>query len=244
MNGRAVLVEFLGLPGVGKSSVSHRVAEILAQKGLPVEQPTYTLDHGPGKLQRTIRKSWWVACEALSHPIYAWRCLRSLRATRQESPRLLFKMIFNWLLVSALVRRSQRSRAIHLFDQGLFQALWSIGLGAGEGAVTRAGRELAPWMPAPTIVAVVEADLATVARRLEGRAGRHSRADAWRESDEQAFRRSSQLLEDVKGLLRGVIAQLRSVQTILVQNNRDADMEINALRLAQSIEQLYLEQAA
>ena len=240
----AVIVEFLGLPGVGKSSVSHRVAEILSGRGLPVRQPTFTLDHGPGKFQRTVRKSRYVAAEALLRPGYAMRSARALRATGQSSPRLRFKMLFNWLLISALMRRSRRIRAVHLLDQGIYQALWSIGLGGADHCITRAGRELAGWMPTPTMVAVIEADLETVARRLEERGGTHSRADGWRASDADLFRRSSQLLEETKSLVLGAAGRGAPVQMIGVDNSRDAGMDGQALRLAQSIELIYREKAA
>jgi hypothetical protein len=235
VSGRAVQVEFLGLPGVGKSSVSRRVAEILAAKGLPVRQPTYTLDHGPGKLERTLRKSLYVIGEVLSHPHYSLLSAKALRDSRQESFHILFKMLFNWLLVSAMMRRHRTAGGIHLYDQGIFQGLWSIGLGAKNGAIRLVGDRLAPWIPAPTVVAVVEADLSTVTRRLEERGGRHSRADAWRAQDAEMFARSSSLLEETKGLVR------TPIRVIPIQNDRDSDLEANAALLARNIEEILRE---
>src|SRR2546430_8317182 len=40
----SAVIEFVGLAGVGKSTLSHRVAEILQQRGWQVEQPTYSVD--------------------------------------------------------------------------------------------------------------------------------------------------------------------------------------------------------
>lgn len=244
MKGSPVRVEFLGLPGVGKSSVSHRVAEILVEKGLPVRQPTYTLDHGPSPLVRMIRKSWWVALESLGHPVYALASLRALQATGQHSTRILLKMMFNWLLVSALMRRGQQEHAIHLFDQGIFQALWSIGLGARDGAIDRVGRDLAGRFPAPTMVAVIEADVATIATRLGSRGGVDSRADAWNAADTQSFRLSMSLLEEAKGLLRSLSEPFKSIRTILVHNDHETDLESSAARLAGDIERIFRERLA
>ena len=244
VGGRGVVVEFLGLPGSGKSSVSHRVGEILAGRGLPVSQPTFTLDHGPGKVRRTLLKSRYVSGEALLHPGESLRSARALRATGQDSGRLVFKMLFNWLLVSALIRRSRRVRAVHLLDQGIYQALWSIGLGGDDGCVTRAGAMLGASMPSPDVVAVIEADVATVAKRLEARGGRHSRADGWRASDTDAFRRSTSLLEETKDQVRKARDRGAAVRLVSVDNSRDAGLDTEALRLARDIEQLFTEKAA
>lgn len=244
MTGRPVSVEFLGLPGVGKSSVSRRVAEILSQRGLPVTQPTYSLDHGPSPFTRGLIKSWYVAAETLFHPGYAVVSARSLHATGQVSTRVLFKMVFNWLLVSALMRRRQDEGAIHLFDQGIFQALWSIGLGAKNGAIDHVGRDLAGRFPAPTVVAVIEADVATIASRLGERSGRDSRADSWRAGDMKSFKLSVSLLEEAKALLRSLTDPFKSIRTILVHNDHDGDLEGNAARLAGDIERIFKERLA
>lgn len=239
--GRSLVVEFLGLPGVGKSSVSRRVAEILAERGLRVAQPTYSLDHGPGKLERSLRKSLCVVAEVLSHPRYLLRSARALRATRQESAAVHLKMLFNWLLVSYLMRRAHRRSGIHLHDQGLFQGLWSIGLGSETGSLRRMGLELAPSVPAPSLVVIIEADLQAVERRLGARGGRHSRADAWRHEDMGLFRRSSSLLDEAKELLHTPAGPFGTIRTILVRNDQDGDTERIATLLAREIAQVYKE---
>ena len=51
-----------------------------------------------------------------------------IHETRQRSPRDFLITAFNWLLVTTLVRRAAASRKVVLLDQGIAQALWSIGL--------------------------------------------------------------------------------------------------------------------
>src|SRR6266700_4379553 len=43
--GPGVYVEFVGLPGAGKSVASRRVADSLRHRGLTVTEPTYHMDH-------------------------------------------------------------------------------------------------------------------------------------------------------------------------------------------------------
>ena len=49
-----VFIEFYGLPGCGKSTVSHMIAKKLRLRGETVIEPTYDLDH---KYSRGIRKT-------------------------------------------------------------------------------------------------------------------------------------------------------------------------------------------
>lgn len=51
-----VFLEFYGLPGCGKSTISHLVAEELRKQGKIVKEPTYDLDHKlPGGKRKTIK---------------------------------------------------------------------------------------------------------------------------------------------------------------------------------------------
>src|SRR5438034_6556976 len=56
---------FIGLPGVGKSTLSHRVAEMLQQRGWRVEQPTYSVDHEMHTWERLLLKLRLVSAEAI-----------------------------------------------------------------------------------------------------------------------------------------------------------------------------------
>ena len=232
---RPVIVEFLGLSGAGKSAVSHQVAERLRRRGLPVREPTLTLAPAPR------RRSWWkralkalhVARELVMHPLSSLRSLRSMSATRQQRLRLVFRMGFNWLMLSSLMRTHRRS--LHLFDQGAFQALWSIGLQGGRGAIPRVGPRLVATVPAPDAVVVIEAGAEVVADRLRDRAGRESRADRWEPADVQ---RSLRTMNEVKSILRRMSARPGGPRILRVVNGRHDDVEAVADRIAAEIERL------
>src|SRR2546430_938446 len=61
----SAVIEFVGLAGVGKSTLSHRVAEILQQRGWQVEQPTYSVDHEMRAWRRLLLKLRLVTAEAI-----------------------------------------------------------------------------------------------------------------------------------------------------------------------------------
>jgi len=232
---RPVLVEFLGLSGAGKSAVSHQVAERLRRRGLPVREPTLRL--APEGRRRSVwkraLKTLHVARELVMHPLTSLRSLKSMSATRQQRLRLLFRMGFNWLMLSSLMRTHRRS--LHLFDQGTFQALWSIGLEGRRGVVGRVGPRLVATVPAPDAVVVIEARPEVVADRLRVRGGRESRADRW---DPATVQRSMRTMDEVRSVLRRMSARPGGPRILRVVNGRDDDVEAVADRVAVELELL------
>lgn len=49
-------IDYFGIPGSGKSLLSHHVAEFLRARGYRVEEPSYRLDHDVPKLRRLFAK--------------------------------------------------------------------------------------------------------------------------------------------------------------------------------------------
>ena len=238
---RSIVVEFLGLPGVGKTTVSKRTAEYLAQWGVSVIQPVRALSDrsrvGPS-LRGYHGKSLLVARELLAHPVHSLRAVRAISATAQPSLSVLFKIIVNWLMQCSLLRSCRTTREVHLFDEGIFQALWSIGLEGSPEAVRRVGSTLHEALAMPDVVAVVEADLGTVAQRLQTRKGRESRADRHWPEDARAVARASSLMREVVETLIWVSESREAPRVIHVENGSLGDPDVAAWNLACEIERL------
>ena len=52
-----MVVEFLGLPGAGKSTLARLAAEALVERGIAVEYVNLTLTHGAGRPRLWLRKA-------------------------------------------------------------------------------------------------------------------------------------------------------------------------------------------
>src|SRR5262245_53270789 len=235
MLARPVIVEFLGLSGAGKSAVSHQVAERLRRRGLPVREPTLSLAPRPARRsvwKRTI-KSLHVARELVLHPRSSLRMFKSMRSTRQQRFHVLLRMGFNWLMLSSLMRTHRPS--FYLFDQGSFQALWSLGLEGRRGMLRQVGPELVDTVPAPDVVVVVEASADVVFHRLRIRNGSESRADRW---DAGAILRSLRTMDEVKSILRSRSARPGGPRVLRVANGQHVDVAAVADRLAVEIERV------
>jgi hypothetical protein len=200
-------VEFLGLPGVGKSTVCRRAAALLRQRGLTVTEPLRALDDRSG-LRVTLRgyrgKALGALHELLEQPRSAVRDLGAIAGTGQPSPNVLARIQLNWLVKRSLLRRLAETPGIHLFDEGLFQALWSIALEGRPGTVHRAGRLLAMCASSADVVAVLEADAADIVRRVLLRRGRESRVDRWVVTKPDSLARACELMGEVLEFLAEV----------------------------------------
>jgi hypothetical protein len=165
------LVEFAGLPGAGKSAISHALARLLRQRGLPVTVPRYDLDHRAAAPARVARKLAWTCAEVLRRPGATGRWLGALRRSRQPGVGVLATVAANWLQLGALMHRAARRPGVHLFDEGLLQALWSAGYEARapEAAWPDLERALGAALPARLTVVAVDAPADALRRRLERR---------------------------------------------------------------------------
>ena len=177
-----MIVEFLGLPGAGKSTLSQLAAEALAERGIAVECANRMLGSGVGPTRRWLRKSGCVIDGLVCAPHDLGNAIRSVNRTRQRSLSEFLHTTFNWLLVTALVRRAARSPKVVLLDQGVAQALWSIGLSAQGEAWQDIMRRAASLAPAPDMIVLVNADPSNIASRLAARPRNRSRTHGYASS--------------------------------------------------------------
>jgi hypothetical protein len=144
-------------------------------------------------------------------------------------------MLFNWFLVSSLLRR-RRDDGIELYDQGVFQALWSIGFRGDDDAAEMMMDRLGGRVPLPMVVVVVETSLPTIERRLLVRRGVDSRIEVRSLAVAESLVRSKVVFDRVKRLLADVSRRHPGMRIIVVDNDQDDCLETNAARLARDLE--------
>lgn len=179
-----LVVEFVGLPGSGKSTVSHAAAEVLRLRGHRVHEPTFRTDRLPSPAARRVRKAILASVGLAAGPAGAVSDLAAIRRSAAPAPGGWATGGLNWLYVSRTARRAARRPGIHLLDQGVLQALWSVLYATDrEDAETDAwtdawARRAAGRIPSGTVAVVLDAADDELHRRLGARTGGGSRLDA------------------------------------------------------------------
>ena len=233
----SAVIEFVGLAGVGKSTLSHRVAEILQQRGWQVEQPTYSVDHEMRAWRRLLLKLRLVTAEAIFHPACAVHSAKAILATRQASAADVIRLTVNWLFMSSLLRKTDHRTGVHIFDEGLLNALWSIGFSARSADTPRILGELARQRSTPVVVALIEADIAAVRERHDLRKNGQSRLERTGPADD-AWDRARQALQQVKATLQTLTDEGADIEVVAVRNRGSEDLDALANRLAAAFEEL------
>lgn len=122
---KSLFVEFYGLPGSGKSTLSHLVAERLRREGHVVDEPSYETDHQhplPKRVKKMAVGGYWLVFhhEQFSH---IKNIVRQNGYTGMEA----FKQIVN-VIQKMRIYNSPKAFEIVIIDQGLIQASISLSM--------------------------------------------------------------------------------------------------------------------
>lgn len=203
---KGFVVEFIGLPGVGKTTLALEVLAHLTSAHLTPALPVtlaYTLIRGKPWFVRRFYSTRSILGLARTQPRYALHTGQVIRASGQRSFYDTLKVTNNWLSVSAATVQAQGAPGIWLFDQGMFQALWSVGYSAGAKDRSGCLQTLSAQMPKPDLLVLLRAELLAVLRRLQTRGGKASRLDTGVEANAEArLFEAEALLDQLAGLSR------------------------------------------
>jgi hypothetical protein len=216
-------VEFYGLPGVGKSSVAALTRRGLSDLGIASEIADRTVSaEVPGRV-RIPRKLGMVGAHGLAHPVRSIRVVGAIGAEQQGASATLSRSV-QWLVTQALFARARRRPGVHLFQEGVLQALWSLGLRGGHERMLGRDAAHAIW---PDLVVVVEAPMDVVRSRLGSRGSGHSRTERLDEAE-----RAAELTRG-QALLHQLLAWWRSVhgpgRVVRVDNGGDGPPDLDEL---------------
>ena len=174
----AFIVEFVGLPGCGKSIVSHAVAENLRGSQPGISERSFEIAHRSGALRRRLTKLGFACRSIVQHPRSALALVREIARTGQARWVEAVAKTVDLIFVCGLVSQLSRRPGIHVLDQGFFSGLWSICFRASASVslerLVAIGTECCGRTPADLVV-VLEVEPATAVERLVGRPGPASR---------------------------------------------------------------------
>lgn len=161
-----LLVEFVGLPAAGKTTLAVRLAEGLRELAIPTDLLCEWPAPAGAPYLRRRQKVPLALGAALRHPVTAAALVGLVLRSRQETPSDALRVLYRWLFL--LGHRERGWQGVRVYDQGLVQALWSLLYRATppEGFLERAARLTARLLPARTVLVLVRADEETWTDRL------------------------------------------------------------------------------
>lgn len=174
-----VHIEFFGLPGCGKSTSSHLVAEELRAKGYKVYEPTYDSDHNLRPICRKLHK----LLDTLSYCVNHHKEYLALIGLAKENGYIRFKDLLKQIVnIVPKVKYYQNSEsAVYFWDEGLCQSAISLAMNSSVDA-REVERELITIAGQRKIVKVyLKTDIETALKRMAGRSSNDSRVE--QESD-------------------------------------------------------------
>ncbi len=120
---RTVFLEFYGLPGCGKSTISHLVAEELRNQGKKVIEPTYDVNHGCPTVIRKVVKLCYLACYSMMHSEEYKGLKRLIRSNGYAG----FETFIQAANISQKLWEYDHAKSDYvIFDEGLTQSAISL----------------------------------------------------------------------------------------------------------------------
>ena len=227
------IVEFIGLPGSGKSTLSHEVAGLLRAAGVAVSEESFVLAHRRGPVRRRLAKLRYAFATVLRSPLKSAALLRTIAPMRSDTPVSTAIKTLELLYVCGLVGRLARRPGIHFLDQGFFTSLGAVCVDNASRAALEPLIDLGSTCcgrPPADLVVVLDVSPKTALKRLAGRAGRTSRLE--RRSAGPGFERHLREVIELLDRIRQAIGAPHRPWELQIVGESDAD---SASRLSEKI---------
>lgn len=163
-----MIIEFLGVSGVGKTTIAKEYKRKLEAEGKWVIWDTYELYANKSWFIRNIYKSVIVVKFCVQN--YDWaKNYRRFLEKEIEDRKDFRRPLFNGIFLKALLVNAKLDKKIHIFDEGCLQYLLAIKL-RGKKCVTKHDiEEMEMFYGLPDQLVVVDANAEVIVDRIKSR---------------------------------------------------------------------------
>lgn len=173
----AVVVEFCGLPGAGKTTSAQLLVRDLRELGVRATFANRPISPQVASPVRLLRKAALAVDEGWRFPSSTVRAILRVAESQKLRPGDALSRSLQWLITQRAVDRSTAVADAVVLDEGMIQALFSIGL---RGEIDALLEDLASgairWR-GPDLVVALEISPRSAAERLATRPSGHSRTE-------------------------------------------------------------------
>lgn len=195
-----IFVEFYGLPGCGKSTVSRLVADLLRESSVIVREPSYVLDHRISHPLRAIKKlSLYFKMALINHKLFKKVNAIVVKNGYAGTGRVM--QTANVLLKLDEYRKPHVAQFV-IWDQGLIQAAISLSITEKHEAASIFD-ELSQFLPESVrmISVLLSVDSKDALTRIKMRSSNDSRIERINE-------------EEREGMMNKFDAAIRSIKSV------------------------------
>ncbi len=192
------LIEFVGLPGTGKTTLAKYVVKLLREEGYLAVN--VTTNHG------IMIKHIFALLFIFRKPAYSFNTFFKLLKTRQKTLIDLRSVLTNWFYKSELFCRYSRRRGIYVFDEGPFHGIYSV-LYSARGALSNKDMlDMMTMLPKPDLIFHIKAEPKSIIKRLLDRGGSRFAYDIRRCGSYKEQLKLVQKAIDIYSSLEGLMA--------------------------------------
>lgn len=121
-----VIIDFFGLPGCGKSTRAHLLAQKLRENGKSVAEPSYTIDHEYSLAFRKIVKMVYMVRHYISYPNEARQIVELIKENGYNH------VIMQYVNIAYKLIKCKTEKCDYIiFDEGFCQSAISLSVNSG-----------------------------------------------------------------------------------------------------------------
>lgn len=160
-----MIIEFFGISGVGKTTVAIKKKEEMLQNNQKVEWPWYDIYVKQKWLTRNIKKTFQTFTYIITHLKWYIKLRRILNTFENIGIFQKFKLVVNGAFLKLNVEKCKKN-TIYLFDEGIFQYIWSIYLRNNTEINKETVKMILEHFYIPNEVIIIDANNNTIKDRL------------------------------------------------------------------------------
>lgn len=164
-----MIIDFLGISGVGKTTIAKQKKEELVQNKNEVIWPWYNIYVEHNWLTRNIKKLYAVTCFSICNFRWVIKLIKILNIFADINLKEKIRVIFNGIYLKKNIIKCKNKEAIYLFDEGVCHYIWALYLRSNMPIDEKIITEIINHFYLPNTIVVVDAKNRTIKDRLVNR---------------------------------------------------------------------------
>ena len=162
----SMIVEFTGVPGIGKTYLAQSYCEYLSKKGVEYNWP-YQYIYKKGYFMRNIIKLIFVLGKLVIAPQLLLTMYKTICLFHFSSWKDFVITLFNGFFLKCIIDRQKKNDAVLVLDEGVAQFTFSIYNKLGDKPQKRLIKQIMKQYGVPDIIYDIHANITTVINNID-----------------------------------------------------------------------------